>query len=198
MAKYHITPAESRIDYIHADPSSQVLQPMTAYLELDLETHGLDVCLYHQVDGVPMRVWHGITRRYHLPEAVDAIELTTDINNGEFDALFDAILDGSEVYWNGSNWKGTLSEAGYDAEEELRDRLQDYVYYDIGGLWDAGYWLQFSSAEDFGITADTPDYELEELATMLESDAESECVRLWGAYEYLEWLREELKEEEVW
>lgn len=192
MAKYHIDPAESRIDYVHADPSSQVLQAMTAYLELDLETHDLDVCLYHQIDGVPMRAWHGITRRYHLPESIDAIELTEAINDGVFDDLFDAILDGSEVYWDGSNWKGTLTDAGHDAGDDLRDRLQDYIYHDIGGLWDAGDWLQCSG--DLGITPDTPDFELEELATRLESEAESECVRLCGTLEYLEWLRNELKE----
>lgn len=190
---YHIDPAESRIEYIHADPSSQVLQPMAAYLELDLETHDLDVCLYHQVDGVPMRVWHGITRRYRLPESIDAIELTEAINNGEFDDLFDAILDGAEVYWDGSNWKGTLSDAGYAAEDDLHTRLQDYVCYDIGGLWDAGYWLDATSG-DLGITPDTPDCELEELAAKLEDDAESVCVRLWGTLDYLETLRDLLIE----
>lgn len=194
LGKYHITPAESRIDYVHADPSSQTLQPMTAYLELDLETHDLEVCLYHQIDGVPMRVWHGITRRYHLPESIDAVALTEAINSGEFDGLFDAILDGSDVYWDGSNWKGTLTDAGYAAEDELRDKLQDYIDYDIGGLWDAGDWLQFNSAEDLGVSSDTPDYELEELATKLESDAESVCVRLWGTLDYLETLRDLLRE----
>lgn len=194
LGRYHITPAESRIEYIHADSSSQTLRPMTAYLELDLETHDLGVCLYHQIDGVPMRAWHGITRRYRLPESIDAIALTEAINSGEFDDLFDAILAGSEIVWDGSNWEGTLSEAGYDAEDDLRDRLQDYIDYDIGGLWDAGDWLHPCSAEDLGVTAGTPDYELEELAAKLESDAESECVRLWGTLEYLEWLRNELKE----
>jgi len=196
LRRYHIAPAESRIEYLQVDPTSQVLQAMTAYLELDLETHDLDVCLYHQTDGVPMRAWLGITRRYRLPVSSDAIELTEAINSGVFDDLFDAILGDSEVYWDGSNWRGTLSEAGYDAEDGLRDRLQDYICYDIGGLWDAGDWLQFNSAEDLGVSSDTPDSELEELATKLEGEAESECVRLWGAYEYLEWLRAELKEEE--
>lgn len=98
------------------------------------------------------------------------------------------------MYWDGSNWKGILSEAGYDAEDDLRDRLQDYIYYDIGGLWDTGDWLHCSSAEDLGVSSDTPDAELEELAAKLEDDAESECVRLWGTLDYLEMLRDVLRE----
>ena len=103
-----------------------------------------------------------------------------------FDDLFQRIVDGSEVEWDGNNFVGRLNEDAREAEEELEQLLEDYVDGSIG-LWDAGEWLQDSSDEELGVTAASTDDELAKKARELEEEARAE-----GAI--VVWLEDELKE----
>ncbi|WP_461367790.1 hypothetical protein [Candidatus Darwinibacter acetoxidans] len=181
-------PEMERTDLLEVDPSSQSLRPQTPYLELDLTSpdNAIHIDTYCQIDGTPISVWHGVVRRYYLSPKTNAEALTTDINAGVFDDLFQRIVDGSEVEWNGSNYVARLNEDAREAEEELEKLLEDYVDESIG-LWDAGEWLQDSSDEDLGVTAASTDDELAKKARELEEEARAE-----GAI--VVWLEDELKE----
>ena len=181
-------PEMERTELLEIDPSSQSLRPQTPYLELDLTSPDKQIHIdtYCQIDGTPISVWHGVVRRYYLSPKTNAEALTTDINAGVFDDLFQRIVDGSEVEWDGNNFVGRLNEDARDAEEELEQLLEDYVDGSIG-LWDAGEWLQDSSDEELGVTAASTDDELAKKARELEEEARAE-----GAI--VVWLEDELKE----
>ena len=181
-------PEKSKTALVEHDPSSQIFRAMSPYLELDLEDEKTPLYLgtVYGIDGAPESVWHGRRRRYRLPNNVNAEELTTDINAGVFDELFQRIVGGSEVVWDGSNWRGRLNEDGRKAEEELEKELENYADDGIG-LWEAGDWLQDSSTESLGVTASSTDDELAKKARELEEEARAE-----GAI--VVWLEDELKE----
>ena len=179
-------PDIDRTELLKVDPSSQSLRPQTPYLELDLTDKQIHIDTYCQIDGTPISVWHGVVRWYRLSPYTDAEALTTDINAGVFDDLFQRIVDGSEVEWDGNNYVGRLNEDAREAEEELEQLLEDYVDGSIG-LWDAGEWLQDSSDEELGVTAASTDDELAKKARELEEEARAE-----GAI--VVWLEDELKE----
>jgi len=142
-------PEMERTELLEVDPSSQSLRPQTPYIELDLTSPDkpLDIDTYCQIDGTPISVWHGVVRRYSLSPYTNAEDLTTDINAGVFDELFQRIVGGSEVVWDGDNHVGRLNEDAREAEEELEKLLEDYADGSVG-LWEAGDWLQDSSDED--------------------------------------------------
>jgi len=181
-------PEMERTELLKVDPSSQSLRPQTPYLELDLTSPDkpIHIDTYCQIDGTPISVWHGVVRRYYLSPKTNAEALTTDINAGVFDDLFQRIVDGSEVEWDGNNYVGHLTEDAREAEEELEKLLEDYVDRSIG-LWDAGEWLQDSSDEELGVTAASTDDELAKKARELEEEARAE-----GAV--VVWIEDHLKE----
>ena len=187
-AMFRVPEIMERTGLLKVDPSSQSLRPQTPYLELDLTSPDKQIHIdtYCQIDGTPISVWHGVVRRYYLSPYTDAEALTTDINAGVFDDLFQRIVDGSEVEWDGANYVGRLNEDARAAEEELEKLLDDYADGTIG-LWDAGEWLQDSSDEDLGVTATSTDEELAKKARELEEEARAE-----GAI--VVWLEDELKE----
>lgn len=196
-ATFRVPEIMERTELLKVDPSSNSLKPQTPYIELDLTSpdNAIHIDTYCQIDGTPISVWHGIVRRYYLSPYTDAEALTTDINAGVFDDLFQRIVDGSEVEWNGSNYVGRLNEDALDAEEELEKILEEYADGTIG-LWDAADWLQDSSDEDLGVTADSSDDELAKKARELEEEARAEgAVVVWIEDELKE-RREALKEEE--
>ena len=61
MGKYVLPIPEDSISYCRIDPSSSPAKAMGVYLELDLEADPPAVSIEHtmQIDGIPMRVWHG-------------------------------------------------------------------------------------------------------------------------------------------
>lgn len=187
-ATFRVPEIMERTELLKVDPSSNSLKPQTPYIELDLTSpdNAIHIDTYCQIDGTPISVWHGIVRRYYLSPYTDAEALTTDINAGVFDDLFQRIVDGSEVEWDGNNFVGRLNEDAREAEEDLEQLLEDYVDGSIG-LWDAGEWLQDSSDEELGVTATSTDEDLAKKARELEEEARAE-----GAI--VVWLEDELKE----
>lgn len=180
QARFRV-PEMDKTALVEHDPSSQAFRAMSPYLELDLDDEKTPLYLgtVYGIDGTPISVWHGTTRRYWLPNNVNAEELTTDINAGVFDELFQRIVDGSEVEWDGSNWRGRLNEDGRKAEEELEEEFEGYEDESIG-LYEAGDWLQDSSNEDLGVTAASTDEELAKKARELEEEARAEgAVVVW-------------------
>jgi len=186
VAKTFRVPEMDKTALVEHDPSSQAFRAMSPYLELDLEDEKTPLYLgtVYGIDGAPESVWHGRRRRYWLPNNVNAEELTTDINAGVFNELFQRILDGSEVVWDGDNYVGRLNEDARKAEEELEEELEGYEDESIG-LYEAGDWLQDSSTESLGVTASSTDEELAKIAQELEEEARAEGAVVVGIEEYL-------------
>jgi len=197
MGNLRLTPAEHRLAWCQHDQTTNLIEPMEVYLELDIEKQRISVNTYYQmaVCGIPSKVNFGITRRYELSPFTDAIALTADVNNGKFDKLFQRILSGSSIEWDDHNHVGRLTADAIGAEKELADRLETYILeLDIGGLWEAGDWLQLCSAADFGIMVKTTDDELWEITRRETANALREDVILVGAEEYFGGLRDRLRE----
>jgi len=95
-----IVPTRHNADLVDIYPNQT--NPQDCFIELDLCTGRMSTQTNPEIgNAVPMDVWHGLVRRYYLPGpplAVTANELMQDI------ALHaQAILDLSEVIWDGSN-----------------------------------------------------------------------------------------------
>lgn len=197
--RFRVKPETDRLAWICPDPSANPPVPLQHYLALDTRDGSLFVGWSYQSDNaVPMGVWHGIVRRYNLPTATNAEALTKAINKGEFDGLFDRICKGTEVVWNGNNHVARSTDDVVAAEEELLEELATYTLApDTGGLWDAADWLQYIDiAAEYGITSDTTDEELEEIAERIEAEARSDGAVVYRTLETLEDARRELDDED--
>lgn len=192
MARFSIDPINDPLALCIPDPSTNPTRAMAIYLELDLDDNSLELTTYYSVDGTPMPAFHGTLRMYSVPECADVALLTHDINAGTLDALLSRIVDGAETYYDGSNYKATLSPDALNAEDELRNRLIEYIPFDNGGLWDAWDWFHLSTPAELGITATTTDSELLALANKLEAEARSDGAVLYDTNNALIAKRKEL------
>lgn len=193
MARFSIDPINDPLALCMPDPSTNPTRPMAIYLELNLDDSALNLTTYYSIDGTPMMAFHGILRMYSVPERADVALLTHDINAGTLDALLSRIVDGAETYYDGSNYKAKLSPDALNAEDELRERLLEYLPYDEGGLWDAWEWFRHSTPAELGITATTTDSELLALAYKLEAEARSDGAVLYDTNNALIAKRNELR-----
>ncbi len=198
-ANFRLEPVAHRLAWCQHDPTeAERLLPMEVYFQLDIEQRSISVATYYQssVVGVPARAAYGLLRRYELSPFTDSVDLTADVNAGQFDELLRRILAGASIQWDGHNHVGCLTDAASDAEGELESRLATYArVLDTGGLWEAGDWLQLCSASDFGITAQTTDEEIWAIAQRETANALTEDVILVDAEEYFSGLRDQLREE---
>lgn len=182
-----------RMDLLAVDPSASPMAPVGLYLEIDTETGEVSVGQSHQSDNaVPMRVWHGIDRRIHLSSLVDAEALTEGINAGEIDALVRRVCAGTETVWDGNNHVARCTPDVEDAEEALREWLEDLPEL-TGGIWDAADWLQHDTAAHCGVTADSTDEDLERIAGEIEAEAAGEDALVVGVLEHLEGWRQDAR-----
>ncbi len=186
-----------RMGLLALDASASSVEPMQPYLEVDTETGELLIDLLHQSDSmVPMRVWHGLNRRFDIAPHVNAALLTESINAGEIDGLVQRICTGTETVWDGSNHVARSDDDAAAASEELQAWLDgaDELNGDAPGLWDAGEYHADSTDADLGITEATTDAELEQIAERLEREAEETDTLLAGTLEYLTERRDALRD----
>jgi hypothetical protein len=180
------------------DYSSSVPQACRAVLELDARDGAVGISLLQQVEcnSVPMAVYRGIVRRYDIPHTTNAAELTAAINNGEFDGLFQNVLEAIRA--NIVNSYGE-NEALENAESALGSALAQYdIHAEMAGLWEACDWLPYGDdvVARYGISATTSDAEIEEIAEKIEAEARAEYLAvLMGTVSYLQQLREKLAED---
>lgn len=192
----------------HYDGQSE---PQPCYLELDLREGTLRADWNAEVgNAVPFSVHYGLERRYPIPV------LTAEAANRvmhELRPLAERILADWEEHWDGSNTTARLGNDARAAEQEITERLGlDLGYGDIGAdtqgfeeddlvaVWDIDGAVNGSEVDDHGITADTSDERLEEIAaeitaSLAEVSASGVAV-VHGLDTYLAGLRDELGEAE--
>ena len=195
--RFRVEPIDDPFGLVEADPVTGPEATKAIYLQLDTRDGEIGLgTRSHAENAVPINVYHGIVRRYYLPQNVDAKRLTDDINSGVFDDLFRRIVDGSEVVWDGQNHVCRMTDDAYAADQELSERLMDYPYTHEGVI-SARDWLREAyETGDLGLTAETTDEELEALAERLDAEAREEGIKLLHTLETLEEWRDELRERE--
>ncbi|EIF01219.1 hypothetical protein [Saccharomonospora glauca] len=170
------------------------------YLEVDLPGREVSVG-YHAGSGTPGRVWHGYTRRYDIPL------LTADAANRLMERIAPLAermcVDWSEEIGRSGRAEAVLGADGRAAEAELIAALPDENTVDpedVIDVWDAANLFVGNEAEEYGITADTSDAELERIATQMldevRSSSASGVVVAPGLTDYLRDLRDELVEQD--
>lgn len=184
---------DSSAEFYRFGPTSSVGKLMRAFLELDLETKQLRIAAACETDPKPMRVHHGIVSRYPVDPKTDAVELVRMVNRGDLDDLFERILTGASVEWDGRNYVATLTDNATEAECELAERLQEFgEVYAVQEPWRAENWFQDVTAAELGITAETTDAELREIVQAEEATAARDGVTLMETMNYLEQVRDNL------
>lgn len=171
-------------------------------ITLDLADSSWYVRQRHQSENsYPFYEWHGHAVSYALQGNADASRFA-EWMAAEVAPVLARIQDGYESAWDGSNNVARLNEDAREAREEL-DALfapdVDVAYPTLsdesGGLWDAPDWLDGARADilrEHGITAETTDARLYDVADVLDEEARGEDVKLDGTFCYLEGLRDDL------
>lgn len=181
-------------------------QAQPAHIELDLH-RGTLLADYNAETGtaVPAAVRHGFERRYNIPV------LTADAANRvmrEIAPLAARVLADWDDVWDGHNMVARLGDDARAAEAEIEEHLglagedgrdgfagQGFDGSDMVAEWDLDGAVNGSEAEDYGITAETTDERLDEIAAEitreLASTSESKVAVVHGLGDYLRSLRDE-------
>jgi hypothetical protein len=152
---------------------------------------------YYGGDGTPEDEWHGRTRRWRIGSGegvIDLDALEADLGpDGRLSLLIDRIKAGLEIYWNGNNHVGRLTDDANDAEVELLDLFYGDTYIDQSiQVWEAADYLsgsgQYTEAEildDANLSAldDIDEERLDRAAIKVEEDALGDNIILVGAKE---------------
>ena len=106
------------------------MQPQPAYITLNLRTGEVDADYSGEIgNGVPADVWHGLVIRFPLSSEATGGTIENMIDNNL--SIFQEILDGSEVVWDGSNHVGKLTD---EAREIAEDMDRNGFYSEEGGI----------------------------------------------------------------
>nr|WP_294560132.1 hypothetical protein [uncultured Rhodopila sp.] len=181
-----INPVQAH-DELHCQYSGQS-GPQDCYLYLDCDKAELS-CGYNAEigNGISFDVYHGRTLRWKIPC------LTADSANALMQEVSDeaqAIVDGYECVWDGHNHVGKLTDDAVEAREAIGRAIdRPWSEYDTVEVWDAADWFQVNID---GLTADTTDEELAELAKREDADAAPRIIE--GTLEYLTARRDRERE----
>ena len=101
---------------IEANYAGNFPRQMPIYLMVDKETREITVeTRNYQICGTPMRQWNGFISVYRLPANVDAEKLAKDIDENYL-SQFEQICGGWHSFWDGNNWKGTITDEAQEIE----------------------------------------------------------------------------------
>ena len=170
------------------------------YLEVDLTSREISAG-YHAGSGTPGQVWNGFIRRYDIPL------LTADAVNRLMERVAPLAErmcnDWSEEIGRGGRAEAVLGADGRAAEDELIAALpgdEDVDPADLVDVWEASLMFVGNEVDEYGITADTSDEELEQIAEQMldeiRSSSASGVVVAPGLEEYLRDLRDEMIEQD--
>jgi len=159
---------------------------------------------YSPGQGVPESEWHRRKLTISIDTdggPVDGPAVVEWLRGDDGQALLARVCDGHSVVWDGNNNVGQLDDDGRAAFETLEQWLcfAPALSGDSAGLWSAGDWLdgigRASVCAEYGITAETTDERLAEIASLIDAEAKSENVVLTDTDEYVTELRDDLRDE---
>lgn len=191
-----ITPVEPA-ELHHQYPGRS--EPQPCFVEVDLENQHVSAGYGPETENaIPARVVHGIARRYPIPALTSTVanELLTRIR-----PLAERMAADWERVWNGNNHQGLLGDDARAAEQEIEALCAGpWEEGEQVSVWDAHAAINGDEAEEYGITANTPDERLEEIEeeilTVLRQDSASDETVLHGVAEHLKNLRDNADDDE--
>lgn len=138
--------------------------PQGCYIGLDTR----DGSVWADWDGeignaVPMSVWHGLVRRWHIPPL-----LAAEVNRllDEIKPLLQRVIDGAEAEWDGNNIVGRYDDDAQDAAAEINQIIEArYQTVDDGLLWEPQDWWWQDGMK--AVCVDSTD---EEIEAMVDAD----------------------------
>lgn len=174
------------------------------YLFVDGEDRRVWVATEDQgATGQTFRSYHGFIISIPLWDAVDWTiinpnDLTVFLNKDETQQIIRRIFDGSTSEWNGNNHIAIYNDDAQDALVNLEMGISQ-LSTETWAVWDAEEWYQMVDANDLGITTNTTNEEIEDMAkreteSLLKnaSDVSVDHLVLNGAENYLMELRDSL------
>jgi len=179
-----VIPCEDKTE-LYCHYSGQI-SPQNAYIAIDLRDGTIWATYNGEIgNAVPMDVWNGLTHRYCLPFPVYAESVNKCME--ELVPKFEELQQNFEEIWDGSNWVGKLTDKGIELSEEIEKFIENNFdeEYDAIKVVDASDYLY---GENLGITKDTTDAELAEIAEDLQNNSDIDIM--YGIEEFLESVRE--------
>lgn len=153
---------------------------------------------YSPCQAVPMSVWNRLVLALPVTThggPVDGPAMVAMLRGDEIQSLLARVCDGHSVEWDGSNLVGTMTDDATDALSDLGDDLESAPALESGGIVAACYWVDESSViADYGITPDTTDERLTDIAADMERVAAGDFYRLQRLDGYLDGIRARLRE----
>lgn len=190
---------DTKIALVEENYPGQKPAQLPIVLIVDWTAATVDVSTRDFTAGTPGRVWHGLVSHYLVPANVDATELHDDVD--WLLPKLDAIREGYEEVWDGSNFKGRFTEEARELDEAFECSLGDAFStydYEEGGLIDPDYWFG-ENAENLSkgtLTAETTDGKIADLAeTAVREAQEADFVIAGGkdaAVSFLQMIRDNL------
>jgi len=191
--------------YCHYDGRGE---PQNCYIELDLANGTLSADYDVDVgNAVPATVRNGIDRRYPIPI------LTADAANKTMRDLFplaERVYAGASIEWNDRNNVGELNQDATAAEAQIEEALglidrysdpnQGFDESQLVNVWDISAATNGYEVSEYGITAETTDQRLDEIAIEIMNDlagvSGSDVVACHGLHAYLRERRDDLEREQ--
>jgi hypothetical protein len=169
-------------------------QPQGTYLELDCDEGILRAESDPEIGGaIPMSVYHGCRRRWHLPSVYLTAQAIGQIMD-EIAPLCERVLAGYSSEWDGNNHVGRLVGDAVDAADEIDAAMQPgRVVGDAECIqvWDASEYYSATHDDVVDQARQMTDEDLEQWLV-----DESEVDILEGIDHYIRQIREQIAEED--
>lgn len=153
------------------------VQPQPAYIQLS-EAGQVSADYSGEISGTPMRVAHMRDLTFSVSPYAKPAALAQLLEHGAGRPLLERIYAGHSVEWDGSNYRGHLSEDAKDAEFDLEQLLEaEFSEPDnCAQVWKVGDWL-FTACT---LADHWAEQSLDEAVTTIESLAVAEGIVLQG------------------
>mgnify|MGYP001191486574 CR=1 FL=1 len=161
---------------------------LTPVLQIDLRDGVVANDLVVRENTVPVDVYNGLVLEFYIPKTADPKKVVSALENGEWAHLFEKIVAGAEVWWDGSNRRGRLNDDAADAAYELERVLVGLRETSRYFYMDPADWL----GKDFEVEPGLSGSEIERLAEELCEEALADDVYIdrEEMIKYLEYLRD--------
>ena len=118
-------------------------QPQGAYIELDCQTGAVAADWNGEIgNAIPFSVYHGHDRRYAVPCEITGKALAELLEDAEFLALLQRVVNGYDPRWDGHNMVAELDEDAEAADEEIINCLEaNLTEHDLAEVWGVDEWL---------------------------------------------------------
>lgn len=186
--------------HLHYDCQSN---PQPVYLYLNLDDRRAYIETWSNIGGgMPASVFNGTEIRWSLPV------LTADSANDlleKFESRLDRLCDEYEDYYDGSNYRGRLSEDGQDLQDRIQRDINEFCTFldTVEAMTAADYYehaVQYmdgsASVDGHTITSTSTDEDLDRIAEELEESGQhtdDTTVIITGISDFVYFIRDNLQ-----